>query len=228
MAVVGTPLRTLAAVALLACMILRAGSTVARPFGTAAVSSARSLVRRRGQMYRRFMRRMRRLVMHDRVRLMWCRMGLMRHRARLVSHGMRLMRYRMGLVRHGVRLVRHRSVGRSVLVRGSVLHRRVLFRTCHRVFSRSVRHGVVRLLVSDRFVRDRRARVGCVFGGLMLSTMCGQGRACRSGADDCRVTGRYDPGSMENARLPGRCDRRRSVIDRGMQCLVSRSHMLIA
>lgn len=69
MAVVGTPLRTLAAVALLACMTLRTGSTGVRTFGTAVMRRARSFVGRRGQMYRRFVRRMRRLGMRHGVRL---------------------------------------------------------------------------------------------------------------------------------------------------------------
>jgi hypothetical protein len=87
MAVVGTPLRALTAVALLPSMTLRTGSTAVRPLRV-AMSGVRGLVGRRGQMYRGFVRRMRRLGMRHRVRLM-------RHRVRLMRHRVRLMCYRM-------------------------------------------------------------------------------------------------------------------------------------
>jgi hypothetical protein len=88
MVVVGTPLRALTAVARLGCMTLRTGSTGVGPFGTAAMHSARSFVGRRGQMYRGFVRRMRRLGMRHWVRLM-C------HWVRLMRHWVRHMCYRM-------------------------------------------------------------------------------------------------------------------------------------
>lgn len=139
----------------------------------------------------------------------------------LVSRMRRLCaRHRVGFMRHGARRVRCCRLARCRVLRPSLLLRARKSVLARLMLARLVRDRVMRLLVGDRLVRDGRVCRRLVRGGSLrdrVHTMRGR-----------RVTGRYGPRAMKNARLPGRRDRRRTVIDGGMQASVSRGQVLVA